>query len=95
MALAQIQNARHGTLVPDEVEVIQFLTVTSTISIHNRSSLNDLYYRTDQVDPIVGGDDAKVLVPGQQVFVNPPDSGNAEVRLKSVAANPYSVEKVV
>jgi hypothetical protein len=84
MALVQANRTLTGTLIAGVVTTIQCLTPVNGFRVFNRDPVSPLYYRFDNVDPVVGGDGSFYLAPNSFKWItNLPDNQNPEMRLIS------------
>lgn len=88
-------HSKQGTLVANTVATIALSGYAANVRIINLDAASPIYYRTDGVNPTIGGgDEIYVVPPKQERVVGIPSPNNPEIRLISATAADYSVEGV-
>jgi hypothetical protein len=84
MALLQNNRTISIRLVASVVTTFQCLTPINGFRIFNKDFVSPVYFRTDGVDPTVGGDGSFFIAPNTTKWAtNLPDSSNPELRVIS------------
>lgn len=94
-------HTQSGTTVANTVTTVTFNNWNSTVEVVNRGT-SDLWFRTDKVDPTIGGDDCHFVAPSSWMDAvkngqppSQPGSGivsTTEIRLISAVATTFTIE---
>lgn len=94
MATYTVTVAKHATLTANVVDTVTINRNLDSIEVLNRGTA-ELYFTISPASTVtVGGDNCYLVMPGQAVQIEPPDSRTTTVNLISVAALAYSVTGV-
>lgn len=94
-------HATHGTLTPNVVTTVTFVEDFYKVTVYNRDTTNDLFFKVIDVlpagedDPAVGGADTYVVPHLQKVEVDAQGYQTTIVKLISGFACPFSVQATV
>lgn len=82
MALFQMNRTITLTLITNVVTIIQCLTIINGFRIFNKDPVLSLYFRIDNIDPVIANDGSFLIGPNFIKWAtNLPDSANPEIRL--------------
>lgn len=90
MAVYEANSIKHATTVAGVVDEITLHNDYSSFEVINRGT-DDLYFRSDGSDPVVGGDDCEIVPGGASVLILSPGRKRIRVKVVSVGATPYSI----
>ena len=84
---------RHGSLTAETVETVNLPVDADTVEVLNRGN-KALFFRLDDVNPTISGDDCEIVPAGTAFEVARKAPGHTTVKIVSESAGDYTVRGV-